>query len=125
MILKSFIDLAFILLCAAIVLLSQSVQLGSLDAAPAEVDAGQTQSVQPAEVIIVVVDANALRHNQATFPNANALHEALPPDAKLVLIPASEDLPHHRVMEVWSQLQTLTRDVQLGTRPTRATPQSP
>ncbi|MEM1212055.1 MAG: hypothetical protein AAGI68_07120 [Planctomycetota bacterium] len=114
MLLKSFIDLAFILLCAAVVLLAQSVRVGAIDTDPAEVQGDQLADPIPQTTRIVVIAPDELFLEDQAVPTLEALLNQTDPDTALMLTPQSEAVSHHRVMSVWSRLSSAGRTVQIA-----------
>ena len=114
---KSFIDLLFILLLSTIVLLMQSVHVGSLDVSPAEVGVGGVSRVKASEVRVVVITEEGLKLDDRVWPDAEQLAEQVAPGDTALLIGGSPDGQHHRVMRVWSRLQESGVRVKLGVKP--------
>ncbi|MEM6552361.1 MAG: hypothetical protein AAF750_09575 [Planctomycetota bacterium] len=114
MLLKSFIDLAFILLCAAVVLLAQSVRVGAIDTDPAEVQGDQLADPTPQTSRIVVIAPDELFLEDQPMPTLDALLGQTDPETALLLTPQSEAVSHHRVMSVWSGLSSARRSVQIA-----------
>lgn len=116
---RSFVDLLFILLCGTIVLLSQSLQIGAVDAAPAKVGGGGISEVRADEVVLVVVgkDRITVRGPQGASIEL-ADHEQLPghvePGRCVLLVPGDEQVSHHRVMQVWSVCRDAGMTVKLA-----------
>ncbi len=123
MINRSFVDLVFILLCAAVVLLSRSVYMGSVQAAPAEVDQGLSQPLEPTKTRLIVIGATDLRiEGGEPLTDAAAVLDAVGDSDLLALVPADESVSHHRVLTVWSQLRSAGRTVQFAAVPSAAPP---
>ena len=114
---KSFIDLLFILLLSSIVLLIQSVHVGSIDVAPAEVGFGGVSRVQANQVQVVVITKRGLKLEDREWADARKLAERIPPGDTVLLIGSHDGVRHHRVMRVWSQFQESGVDVKLGVEP--------
>lgn len=114
MITKSFIDLLFILLCATIVMLTQSVQVGTVSTAPAEVDGDQLAEHDKPEMRVVVVGSESLYLDGEPVARAAEIAPQIDPRAMAVVMPRDDGLSHHRVMAVWSDLRELGVDAQLG-----------
>lgn len=114
MLTKGFVDLLFILLCATIVMLSRSVQLGSLELAPARVGAAALSRVHAEDVRLVAVAADHLAEDGRRFADVGALIESLEPGQCVLLSPADAALPHRRVMAVWSSLDARGVDARLA-----------
>ena len=114
---RSFVDLLFILLCSTIVLLSQSIQLGSVETKPAEVGSGAIASINADDVRLVVVDENELVFEGQRFANVQLLAESLLSGDTIILTVSAEAISHHRVMRVWSDVRDHGFTVKLGAKP--------
>ncbi|MEM6457768.1 MAG: hypothetical protein AAF710_00075 [Planctomycetota bacterium] len=114
MLLKSFIDLAFILLCAAVVLLAQSVRVGVIDTDPAEVQGSQLADLPPQTTRVVVIGPDELFLEDQPMPSIDTLLDQTGSDTALMLTPQSEAVSHHRVMLVWSGLSAAGRIVKIA-----------
>ncbi len=119
---RSFIDVLFILLLSAIVMLAQSFQLGGVDMSPAEVGADGVSPLRADEVRLIVIEEDELLVEDSTFADIEALHQNMPADAPLVLVAGRGEISHQRVMSLWSELQERGRDVRLGVAPKRSDP---
>ena len=120
---KGFVDILFILLCSTIVMLSQSLQVSSLDIAPAKVGGNGVSSVNADDVRLVVVYEDSLgiieREVNSTI-KVSGLPDvigALGLDKCILLMAGNEDVSHQRVMDVWSQCQESDLAVKLGAQP--------
>lgn len=126
MISKSFIDVLFILLCATIVLLSESVHVGAVATEPARIGSGGIDPVQQEDVRIVAVGPSYvnLDDQRLDMPLPRITNVAGMDDrqACYVVVPAEKGVAHQRVMDVWSELQQQGVDVRLGAKPGRAQP---
>ena len=111
---KSFVDVLFILLLGTIVMLTESVQLGTIDAALARRGGDGISSVRADEVKVVVVADDDLEHDGRRYPNGAALLSTLGPEGTVLLLPSGEALPHRRMIEIWLQLRDAGLDVRLG-----------
>jgi hypothetical protein len=125
---RSFIDLLFILLCSTIVLLSQSLQVGAVNAAPARVGGGGVSEVRADEVQLVVIDDASLllvdeQAQQHAYTDPNAMLSAVQPDRCVLLAAAHASVSHHRVMAVWSHCRDAGIPVKLAAMP--AEPEQP
>ncbi|MEM7682188.1 MAG: hypothetical protein AAF288_09555 [Planctomycetota bacterium] len=112
----SFVDFLFILLCALVVTLSKSVEVGQVETAPAKVSEGQSAKVDQARSEPLVVQADSVFFREAHHPTADAALSEVDPGITLLLIAGSEDVAHQRVMTVWSNLTRDGRRVQFGVR---------
>jgi len=119
---RSFIDVLFILLLSAIVMLAQSFQLGGVDMSPAEVGADGVSPLRADEVRLIVIEEDALLVEDSTFSTVEALHQSMPADAPLVLVAGRGEISHQRVMSLWSDLKERGRDVRLGVAPRQSDP---
>jgi len=114
---RSFVDVLFILLLSAIVMLAQSFQLGGLDMAPAKVGAGAVSPLQADDVRVIVVQEEALLLDEESYSNVARLSRSLAPADPVLLVAASPGISHQRVMSVWSAFKEQGRDVRLGVAP--------
>jgi biopolymer transport protein ExbD len=110
---KSFVDILFILLCATIVLLSQSLQVGAVKTAPAEVGGGAISPVKADEVRAVVVNQKDLLIDGVSV-GVQGLKGKLESHECALLVPGDEGLSHHRMMKVWSDLRAMDVTVKLA-----------
>ncbi len=114
---KSFIDVLFILLLSAMVMLTQSVQLGAVDTVLAELGAGGVSPISADDVQIVVVSDDELRLNDRSFAAAEEIAGSLRAGDPVLLVTADAEVRHHRVLGVWSALRHQGLDVKLGAKP--------
>lgn len=114
---KSFIDVLFIILLATLVMLTQSVQLGAVDAALTTLGAGGVSPVSADEVQVILIGPDGMELDGATWQTADELAAALRPADPVLLVTADADVSHQRVMGVWSDLRERRFDVKLGARP--------
>lgn len=114
---KSFIDILFILLLAAIVMLATSVQLGGLDASPVKVGAEGVSPIRADEVQIVVVEHDRLLTMDRSYADMEHLVQDLKPDSPVLLVTGREEITHQRMMSVWSDFKRRGRSVELGVEP--------
>ncbi|MAE68019.1 MAG: hypothetical protein CMJ18_27525 [Phycisphaeraceae bacterium] len=121
----SFVDLLFILLCGTIVLLSRSIRLDGLQAAPARVGGGGVSAIMADRVRLVGVAGRGLHLGEDVYGNVGALVAALEPDEVIVLVPVDARVSHHRVMAVWSDLAGHGRMPHLGVQPKRDVSHAP
>ena len=125
---KSFVDLLFILLCCTIVLLSQSLQVGAVDAAPAKLGGGGISEVRADEVQLVVIDDAELvlvddAAQQHAYGSPAELLRGVLPNRCVLLAAAHAEVSHHRVMEIWSHCREAGVAVKLAATP--AAPERP
>lgn len=117
MISRSFVDLLFILLCAALVMLANSSQLRVADATPAKVAGGGRLDLAGRDLRVIVVDDGAITldgdHWDAETPPPGRLAAT----DRVVVVPADDAVSHHRVLRVWSRLRALGLEVDLGVLP--------
>ena len=116
---KSFVDLLFILLCSTIVMLSRSVEVGAVEMNPAKVGSGGVSEVLSDDVRVLAV-------NQLTVTLSTESGEAIEfkDTAKaataagmgkcILLSAANEEVTHHRIMQVWSELVKAGQKVKLA-----------
>ena len=119
---KSFVDLLFILLCCTIVMLSQSLQVGSVDIAPARMGSGSLSEVTAGDVILVVVyegkcEIVAEDGQKQQFSDVRQLQATIPPGKCLLLSAANENVSHHRIMSVFSSCVDVGFAVKLAAVP--------
>ena len=116
MIHKSFIDMLFILLCATIVLLSESIRIGTVDAKPAEVGGGAVAEISINQVRLVIVQDDGLIFEEKPYAEWMQLVKAnrWVGDECVVLIPEAEDVTHHRMMKAWSDFLEAGFQVKFG-----------
>lgn len=113
---SAFLDFLFILLLATLFMLSRSSQLGALDAQPAKAGAGHAAAVHSSDVVPLAVTADALIFKGQTYATLDDLPPHARPEAHgtILLVPHTDDLTHHRLMAVWTQLMDRGWPVQLG-----------
>ena len=119
---KSFVDLLFILLCSTIVMLSQSLQVGSMDIAPATMGSGSLSEVRADDVVLVAVYEGVCKivaedGQKQQFSNIRQLQDIIPPGKCLLLSAANEDVSHHRIMNVFSWCVDIGYAVKLAAVP--------
>jgi len=114
---KSFVDVLFILLLGTIVMLTQVVSIGAVEAELLELGGGGVTPVRGDDIKLVIVDDDVLRHGEGTWTDAAELTGTLPPDAVVLVVAAHGDVRYHRVMEAWSELAESGLDVRLGAEP--------
>jgi biopolymer transport protein ExbD len=117
MIYKSFVDVLFILLLGTIVMLTESVHIGAVDVELLRLGSGGVSPVRVDEVELVVVSDEALHHGDRSWSEPGELARQLPAWSPVLLVVADRDVPHHRVMSVWSALSAEGLDVSLGAEP--------
>lgn len=119
MISRSFVDLLFILLCGAVVMLANSVQLRLADAAPARVAGGGKLDLAGRSLRVVVVGEDRLQLDGEPLP-ADELAASLSERDRVVILPETELITHHRMLAVWSRLRSIGIDAALGVLPESA-----
>lgn len=119
MMFRSFVDLVFIMLCAVVVILTQSVPLKGLKADPTDVGDGEAHSIDSGVTEILVVSDEWIGLNGARFDSIEAAMKRLSneSDATTVVVPEHADVSHHRVIRAWWDLKKTGRHVELGVRP--------
>jgi len=119
MMFRSFVDLVFILLCAVLVLLTNSVQLKGLSADVSDVGEHESNAIDPHETLIVVVSEDWLGIDGKHLSDVSEVQSALKAQSKtsVVVIPETSSVSHHRVIETWWTLKQSGWRVELGVRP--------
>ena len=105
---KSFVDLLFILLCSTIVMLSQTLQIGSLEIAPAKMGSAGVSEVSADDVNLLVVyqdycELIAKDGKRQRINNISQLGVDTMQGKCFLLSAAKNSLSHHRIMNVFSQ----------------------
>ncbi len=111
---SSFVDLLFILLCSAIVLLSQSLHIGAVEIAPAEAGGGGISEVNADDVRVVAVYEERLVLEEGDVASPAALAEMVSAEETVLLVSGDERVSHHRMMDVWSALRERRVAVRFG-----------
>ena len=126
MMFRSFVDLVFILLCAVVVILTQSVPLKGLKADPTDVGDGETSSIDSGVTEILIISDDWVGLNGERFDALEAAMERLSneSDTTTVVVPEHADVSHHRVIRAWWELKRTGRHVELGVRPESAASRS-
>jgi len=120
---RSFVDILFILLCSTVVMLSQSLQIGSLDVAPAKVGGGGISAICADDVQLLVVHKDGLEivdvtgQHKRQVQNMEELAGVIRDPHGVILVAGSEDVSHQRVMHVWSECRNSGWVVKLGAVP--------
>ena len=119
---KSFVDLLFILLCGTIVMLSQSLQVGSMDIAPATMGSGSLSEVRADDVVLVAVydgkcEIVAEDGRKQQFSDIRQLQATIPQGKCLLLSAANENVSHHRIMSIFSSCVDVGYAVKLAAVP--------
>ena len=113
---RGFIDLLFILLCAAIVLLSESIRVGTVEARPAEVGSGSVSPMTVDQIRLVVVREQELVFKDQPYTDIEKLVGPWGGDECVVLVTSSEEVTHHRMMRVWSDFRDTGLAVKFGAK---------
>lgn len=116
MISRSFVDLLFILLCGAVVMLANSVPLRLADAAPAKVAGGGRLDLAGRTLRVLVVGEDRLRLDGELLPPEAPLPTFRDED-RVVLLPEGVAVTHHRMLAVWSDLRGAGIEADLGVLP--------
>ena len=121
---KSFVDLLFILLCSTIVMLSQSIQVSSMDIAPAKIGSGSLSEINADDVTLLAVYENKYEividdGRTQQFSDIRELQATIPQGKCLLLSAAEENISHHRIMSVFSQCVDIGYTVKLAAIPRR------
>ncbi len=117
---RSFVDVLFILLCGMIVLLSESIRIGSLEVDPAELGSGGIDRLTAEEVNLLVVDDKQLLFEDQSFQDIAAYLAASKQLPGALLVPRHAEVSHHRMMRVYDTLTEQGIDVRFGVEPTQA-----
>jgi len=117
MISRSFVDLLFILLCAAIVMLANSSPLRVAEADPARAAGGGTLDLAGRELRLLVVGETELWIGEERVAEGEAIATRFAASDRVVIVPSAAWVTHHRVIEVWSQLQAAGVEADLGVVP--------
>ena len=113
MINRGFIDLLFILLCSTLVLLANAIPLRGLAARPAEAGSGGSHSLLGGHLVVVSVSESDL--STATREGSAVRDLGLnPEDEHLVIVPATDGISHHRMIDVWRTARAEGFRVDLG-----------
>ena len=108
---KGFVDILFILLCGTIVMLSQSLQIGSVEINPAKVGSGGLSAVNADDIQLVVITEDGLNVVKADgsgnqlISSVGQLGSCLKPDSCILLTVESDMISHQKVMRIWSDCQ--------------------
>ena len=113
---RSFVDLVFIILCALAVMLDQSIAVRGLRADPADVGNGGTEEIALEDMEVLVVGEEAFGLGGEEYADAGSAVAAAGPDAPIVVVPESDSVSHHRVVETWWDIRRTGRHVELGVR---------
>lgn len=119
MISRSFVDLVFILLCGAVVMLANSVQLRLADAAPARVAGGGSLDLAGRTLRVVVVGEETLSIDGEEIAALEALVARVAQRDRVVILPQAPEVTHHRVLSIWSRLRAAGIEADLGVLPER------
>ncbi|MBM4361316.1 MAG: hypothetical protein FJ104_01455 [Deltaproteobacteria bacterium] len=117
MISRSFVDLLFILLCAALVMLANSSQLRVAEATPAKVAGGGRLDLAGRELRVLVVGPVQVGLDDERWDGDAPPVGVLAADDRVVVVPADEEVSHHRVLRVWFELREQGLEVDLGVLP--------
>ena len=117
---KGFVDILFILLCSTIVMLSQSLQIGSVEISPAKVGGGGISEVKADEIQLVVITEKGLNvvktdgSGSQSVSTVAEMTNLLTADNCVLLTVENEKISHQKVMQVWSECQKAGWQVKLG-----------
>ena len=117
MISRSFVDLLFILLCAAIVMLANSSPLRVAEADPAKAAGGGTLDLAGRELRLLVVGETELWIGEEPVEAGTPIAQRFAGSDRVVIVPRAASVTHHRVIEVWSALQAAGIEADLGVVP--------
>ena len=118
---KSFVDILFILLCSTIVMLSQSIELGTVDICPAKVGGGGISEVNVDDVKLVSVSDERIVYveeggDEKELESLEDIALYCEKGSCLILSAMDDSVSHQRVMDVWSQLSQSGYNVKLAAR---------
>ncbi|MBI9018440.1 MAG: hypothetical protein JEZ07_14400 [Phycisphaerae bacterium] len=116
---KSFIDILFILLCGTIVMLSNTLYVGTLETSPAKLGSGGVSELCADEVQIVAVYDNHLEtiNSKGEAIELKSAHNITNYIAKtncILLMAGNETVSHHQLMLQWDICRQLGFNVKLG-----------
>lgn len=113
---RSFVDLVFVILCALAVMLDQSIAVRGLRAEPAAVGNGGTEEIALEDMEVLVVGEEAFGLGGEEYADADSAVAAAGPGVPIVVVPESDSVSHHRVVETWWDIRRTGRHVELGVR---------
>ena len=111
---RGFVDLLFILLCGALIMLSQSVRVHSLPVDPADAGHSRSEPVSEREQRVLVVADDWFGCDGGRFDTIPELLRACEEHHALVLVPSDDAVSHHRIIGVWHELDLAGRQASLG-----------
>lgn len=117
MISRGFVDVLFILLCGTIALLSQSVRLGAIDAAPARAGGGGVSPIHADQIRSLIVSDKKLALDGDPL-QIDEVADRLKPAEIVLLLPSMDTLSHHRMIAVWSELRERGVEARFGVQST-------
>jgi hypothetical protein len=111
---RGFVDLLFILLCGALIMLSQSVRIHSLPADPADAGHSESTPISKREQRVLVVADDWIGCEGNRFETSPELLRGCTEEIALVLVPSDDAVSHHRIIRVWNELDLAGRHASLG-----------
>jgi hypothetical protein len=116
---KSFVDLLFILLCSTIIMLSQSLRIGSIKASPVKLGSGGISEVKADDVRVAVVGNEYIEFigsngNTKKVKSPSEIAPFLKSNECILLTIKNPDLSHQRVMSCWQGFRKEGIEVKLA-----------
>jgi biopolymer transport protein ExbD len=120
---RSFVDVLFILLLGTMVMLSRSVQVGAVDTELLRLGHGAVSPVRSEDIRLLVVGETSLQLEDHDVTGVDELVPWIRPEDAVLLVARGADVPHQRVMAVWSELRAADLNVALGAEPEPGRPE--
>lgn len=113
------LDFLFIILLATLYQLSRSSPFAAIDAEPAKLGAQHAAAVHADDVVSLAVTADALIFDDRPFATLDELPPEAQPSARgsVLLLPRTQDITHHRMIDVYAQIADRGWPVQIGVTP--------
>jgi biopolymer transport protein ExbD len=111
---RSFVDLVFIVLCALIVVLEDSVELRGLTVDPAGLDSSASHAIAIDGPGVLVVGGEWYAAGGRRFDSVDAALASLGEQAKVVVVPADRSISHERVIAAWWRVSSSGCGAELG-----------
>jgi len=105
-----------------IVLLSESIRIGSLEVDPAELGGGGIDRLTADDISLLVVDDTELLVDEQSFSNVSDYLAWQTEVPGALLVPRHEDVSHHRMMRIYDTLTEHGVDVRFGVEPVADAP---
>lgn len=119
MISRSFVDLMFILLAAAIMLLTQSVQMRGMKCDPVHSKGGESRDITGSGIEVVVISNDWIGVRGKHYEDVQQVLAVIEKDLNIVLVPENDSISHHRVISLWLDLRAAGRHIELGIQPVK------